>query len=142
MKKPSVANSNLKPLETTLVFFIDRCLGNHTVPDALRNVGVNVEIHDDHFPRNAKDVDWLSGVGRNDWVVLTKDTRIRYRENEKAAVVQNDVRMFVIRGGDLSGKEIAEIFVQALPKMKRFLANNDSPFIAKITKRSVDLIYP
>jgi hypothetical protein len=28
-----------------VVFFVDRCLGAHTVPDALREAGAQVEVH-------------------------------------------------------------------------------------------------
>ena len=57
------------------------------------------------------------------------------------AVRRNGVRMFTIKGGDLNGKEIAEIFLTELPKMKRFLMRNNSPFIAKVTKGSVKSVY-
>ena len=33
-----------------VVFFVDRCLGAHTVPDALREAGANVEVHGAHSP--------------------------------------------------------------------------------------------
>jgi hypothetical protein len=35
------------------VFFVDRSLGKHVVPGALRAAGARVEVHDDHFPQNA-----------------------------------------------------------------------------------------
>jgi hypothetical protein len=31
-----------------------------------------VEIHDDHFPSDAKDEVWLAEVGIRGWIVLTK----------------------------------------------------------------------
>jgi len=34
-----------------IVFFVDRCLGAHTVPDALRVAGALVEVHGTH-PRS------------------------------------------------------------------------------------------
>ncbi len=33
----------------SITFFIDRCLGTGTVPEKLRNAGILVEIHDEHF---------------------------------------------------------------------------------------------
>lgn len=36
----------------TIVFFIDRCLGKHPILERLRETGVTVEIHDDHFAQN------------------------------------------------------------------------------------------
>jgi hypothetical protein len=40
-----------------LVFFVDRSLGKRYVPEALRREGVRVEIHEDHFARDARDED-------------------------------------------------------------------------------------
>jgi len=45
----------------------------------LRDAGLDVEIHDDHFAPDAKDEEWLSAVGRKQWIVVTRDERIRYR---------------------------------------------------------------
>lgn len=45
----------------------------------LRDAGLDVEIHDDHFVPDAKDEEWLSAVGRKQWIVVTRDERIRYR---------------------------------------------------------------
>jgi hypothetical protein len=39
------------------IFFIDRCLGSKKIVAALREAGVTVEIHDDHFLPDAADVD-------------------------------------------------------------------------------------
>jgi PIN like domain len=52
-------------------FFIDRCLGNRLIAETLRSVGVHIEIHDDHFGKNAQDVDWIPEIGKRGWVVLT-----------------------------------------------------------------------
>jgi PIN like domain len=52
-----------------ITFFIDRCLGSKKVADALRQAGLTVEIHEDHFAPDALDVDWLTEVGAWQWVV-------------------------------------------------------------------------
>ena len=36
---------------------------------------LNVEIHDDHFAPDAKDEEWLTVVGRKEWIVITRDER-------------------------------------------------------------------
>jgi hypothetical protein len=41
------------------VFFVDRCLGARTVPDALRVAGARVEVHADHFADDAPDPEIL-----------------------------------------------------------------------------------
>jgi len=49
------------PLESA-VFFIDRCVGKKSVAGPLREAGLTVELHDDHFPQDALDEDWLPEV--------------------------------------------------------------------------------
>jgi len=130
-KKPCDASLNSRPEPP--VFFVDRSLGRKIIPDALRGAGEQIRVHDELFPQDARDEDWLSEVGRRGWIVLTKDTRIRYRATEIAALLAARVRAFVLGArGDLQGTEIAAIFVKALPAMKRVLGETDSPFVAHV----------
>jgi hypothetical protein len=46
---------NLPSLPEPLVFFIDRSLGRRVIPNALRDAGARVEVHDDHFSQDAQD---------------------------------------------------------------------------------------
>jgi len=114
--------------------FLDRNLGNKIIADALRRAGADVRIHDDHFSPNARDEEWLSRGGRRQWVVLTKDTRIRYREIERGALMNAGVRAFVLTAKNLQGSEMANIFVMALPAIQRFATRHAPPFIATITR--------
>jgi predicted nuclease of predicted toxin-antitoxin system len=123
-----------------LVFFLDRSLGKRKVADALREAGVDVEVHDDHFPPDAKDEEWLAAVGARGWAVLTKDDRIRYREHEREALLSANVRAFVLTNRNLSGNEMAQIFVAALSRMKTLLTTKDSAFIATVTRSSIRVI--
>ncbi|MEG4306810.1 PIN-like domain-containing protein [Microcoleus sp. D3_18a_C4] len=113
------------------IFFIDRCLGTK-LADSLRNVGATVEIHDDYFDPDMKDVDWLKIVGKDNWVVLTKDKKIATRPLELLAVAQGNVRLFAFVDGDVPGVVVAQAFVNALENMQRFILGNQAPFIAKV----------
>jgi hypothetical protein len=59
------------------IFLVDRSLGGKSLADALRALGDRVEVHDDHFPKDATDEVWLADVGAKGWVILSKDDRIR-----------------------------------------------------------------
>jgi transcription elongation factor len=85
-------------------------LGRKIVAQALREVGETVEIHDDHFAPDAKDEVWLIEVGSRDWIVLTKDDRIRYRLTERTALVSAKVEVFVLTSTQLQGSEMAAAF--------------------------------
>ena len=55
----------------------------------LRAAGLYVEVHDDHFAQDAPDSEWLAAVGRNNWIVITRDERIRYRAAGFFRALQN-----------------------------------------------------
>lgn len=118
----------------TPVFFVDRSLGKHDVPDALRAAGAQVEVHDDHFAQNAPDEVWLPAVGQNGWAVLTSDDRIRYRQAERSAATTAGVALFIFTGKRMRGAAIADALVRALPKMMRLLETERRPFIAKVNR--------
>jgi len=103
--------------------------------DVLRKAGLNVEIHDDHFPQNAQDPEWLTAAGRKNWIVVTRDERIRYRVAERQAIRRAKVRAFVLAAqGDLRADMLAEIFLKALSKIRRMVKQQKPPFIAKISR--------
>jgi len=102
------------------------------VSQALRAAGEEVIIHDDRFPQDVHDRVWLREAGAKGWVVLTKDSKIRYRQNEIAELLSARVRSFVLVSRNLLGSEMARIFVKALPAMKKLYGSQPAPFIAHI----------
>jgi hypothetical protein len=119
------------PLEKA-VFFLDRSVGRRSVAEPLREAGLVVELHDDHFPQDALDEEWLMEVGRRGWCVITRDDRIRYRRVETEAVRSARVAMFVVVSKNLTGPQTADVLLRALDRVGRFLSSHRPPFIAKI----------
>ena len=119
------------------VFFVDRALGRRAVAESLRKAGATVEIHDDHFSPEALDVEWLPVVGKRGWLILTKDDAIGRRVLEQMAVAASGARVFVLYSANLTGPEMADIFVASLSSMLRFSQGNSQPFIAKVYKRGL-----
>lgn len=100
--------------------------------ETLRGDGLSVEIHDDHFGKNDPDIDWIPEIGRRGWVISTKDARIGKNRIERLAVADARVRMFTLASQSLSGTDMADIFLKAIPEMKKFIYENPAPFIAKV----------
>jgi hypothetical protein len=117
-----------------IVFFADRDLGNY-LPTVIKNAGIPIEKHADHFDQSAKDEDWLPKVGESGWFVLTRDKRIRYRQIEQEAVMRAGVGLFVLIG-QTTHRELAENFVNSIDKVRSFIEANKRPFIAKIYRPS------
>jgi len=118
------------PFESA-VFFIDRSAGKK-IAGPLREAGLTVELHDDHFAQDAPDEEWLTEVGRRRWLVITRDERIRYRRLEVEAVRNAKVAMFVIVSKNLTGPQTAQAIIKALGRIRRFISSHRRPFIAKI----------
>jgi hypothetical protein len=107
-------------------------LGKKIIAAKLRQCGLTVEVHDDHFPQNSPDEDWLLEVGKRGWIVLTKDDRIRYRPAALEAYRSNKVRVFIFGSGEMKAQEMADAFITALPRISRLVRNNPAPFFARI----------
>ena len=118
----------------SFVYFTDRDLGVQ-FPQILRNAGLAVERHRDHFPHDAADEEWLTEVGRRGWVALTHNSRIRYTPNEKQAVMRHGVYLLVIIG-QAPYPDLAKSFVATQQRVERFLAQNPPPLIAKVYRAS------
>jgi hypothetical protein len=131
LKKRSAAKPPDQP-----VFFIDRSLGKIDVPDALRSEGYRCELHDSHFEQQTEDAIWLRDVATHQWVVLTKDERIRYRPLEFQALVEARVRAFIVVCGNVRGIETAEILRRAMPKILKVIASQRGPFVYYVYKNS------
>jgi predicted nuclease of predicted toxin-antitoxin system len=129
-KKRSAASSPSQPKR--FVFFTDANLGRRIVPEALRRAGEEVIAHDDRFQPGTRDATWLREAGRNGWVVLTKDSKIRYRRNEMQALLSSGARSFVLVSSNLPGIEIANIFIIGLSAMKKLCEAQPAPFIAHV----------
>jgi predicted nuclease of predicted toxin-antitoxin system len=107
------------------------------VAQALRDAGVQVKVHDDHFQQAATDVEWLTAAGRQNWVVLSKDKQIRRNPLERAAIANTRVKAFFLTHQGMSGPEMAEVFVRALSQMTSKAVSQPGPFIYTVSRMGV-----
>lgn len=96
-------------------------------------MGCRIELHDDHFAQNAKDVDWLKVIGRSGWVLLTKDERIRTNQIEQQALADHSVTAFLLSRQDLTAQDMVDAFTTALPRMRNLLSSRRRPFVARVS---------
>ncbi|MCL4820348.1 MAG: hypothetical protein KJ067_14475 [Vicinamibacteria bacterium] len=118
----------------SVVYFTDRDLGLQ-FPAILIAAGLHVERHRDHFVPDCPDEVWLAEIGRRRWVGLTHDGRIRYKPNERDAVIEHHVRLLVIVG-KARFPDLAHSFVATRARVEAYLERNDGPFIARLVRAS------
>src|SRR5947209_2032198 len=102
----------------------------------LRAAGYLCQLHDDHFDQSTEDAVWLGEVAAKNWIVLTKDERIRYRPLEIRALELARLRTFIMVGGNLRGSDMANILVKAMPAILKLVEARSGPFIYYIYKNS------
>ena len=124
-------------------FLIDRSLGR-SVAESLRQAGMTVRTLADVFPdreQHVTDAEWLALAGANDWSILSKDKRIRFRQSEIQAIQAHSVRAFVLATGNLTGNKQIECFLKHRERIEA-LAELDGPFVFALDQRSVRQLWP
>jgi hypothetical protein len=121
-------------------FFIDRSLGRHIVPDALRAAGATVhtmaDVYGERIGQGLSDEEWLRHAGQQGWAVLMKDAKVRHRPAQRLAIETYAVRAFVVTNANLTGADQAERLVRNLHRITRF-AEHPGPYICGEDRTSV-----
>jgi hypothetical protein len=115
----SAASSTSSPPEP-LTLYLDESLDGESLATALEQAGARIIRGSKHFPRGTPDETWLNECGRNGWIVLTRDKRIRYRVLERTALHEAGVKALVFT---------VQILVGALASIGRIARAEPPPFI-------------
>ncbi len=114
------------------MIFIDRSIPK-SVATALKAVRDDVLWLDDYFPHDTKDADWLPIAGQNDWLVITRDKKIRTRPGERRAILENNVGCFCLtQKQDPTRWQYLKLLVQTLDQMESSFATTPRPFIYRV----------
>jgi hypothetical protein len=114
-------------------FLVERPLGKR-VTVALREYGFVVVAFTDHFEDGAPDEQWIAKAAVEGWVVLTKDSAVRRRPNERLAIKNSGLRVFTLTRGSWRSEEMSGAFIAAARKIGNLLNRDPGPFIARVTR--------
>lgn len=115
-------------------YFCDRNLGRQ-FPRILTEGGLSVVRHDDQFGVTTPDPEWIQAVAKRQWVAVTLDQKIRYKANERGAVMESGLRLLVLTGG-APVSDHAHNFVRTITRIERFLDTHTGSWIAKVHRPS------
>lgn len=89
---------------------------------------------DDEFPPTTTDAVWLAEVGRREWMVVTRDKKIRTRPAERAAIVAASVGCFVLdQKKDPTRWEYLKLLAGRLDDMEILFKNTPTPFLYAVS---------
>lgn len=116
-----------------VTFFVDRSSGKR-LAEGLKELGLNVEKHDDHFEQNTLDIIWLEKCGEMNWVVISSDKAIKKNLLEKEALMKSNLASFFFTSASLTSDQQIEIINKGLKRIANILSSNKRPFIARLDK--------
>ena len=109
----------------------------------MKALGHGVELHSDHFTAEEQDdSEWLTLAGSNGWVVLSGDNRVRRADIELQAIKDHQVRYFAFRSNNISGEDQARLLRKHDSRIRQILTGQSPPYIARITRNSVRIVFP
>ncbi|MDO8678455.1 MAG: DUF5615 family PIN-like protein [Acidobacteriota bacterium] len=112
-------------------FFVDNNL-SPKLAHGMAAFGEDVTHLQDHYPADAKDTDWLPRIGRDEWILLTRDDRVRFKPAELGAIKQHRVGAFYLGGKERSRWELIQQVVRNWPRMNELAEKTARPFAFRV----------
>lgn len=132
-----------------LRFFLDRGLGSLVVPSALRSHGWLLTTMDERYGADAsqliRDDQWIAEASSLGEVLLCKDRAIARGPGEARAVYMHDARVFALARANLSGPDMAALFLSAQHRIVRMAGRARGPYVMSVSReglRRLRLAYP
>ena len=112
-------------------FFVDNNLSIH-LAHGMREFGEDIDHLQDHFLQSAHDEEWLPVVGKNGWILITRDDNIRWRVAELRALRAHDVGAYFLGGKNLNRCQLVQQLVRNWPQMKAKAQSQRRPFALRV----------
>ena len=75
-----------------------------------------------------EDPEWLSEVGANGWLAITRDLRILSREDQRQALIDSAARVVFLRAGNAPRSAMTEFVIQRREWLRRIYEEVRPPF--------------
>lgn len=90
---------------------------------------------------DVKDSEWLRVIGREGWVVIMRDKKVKHRPAERAAIKAHGVKAFMLTaGGNLTRWQTLSLLVRKWDIMTELALVESPPFLCAITNSSPRMI--
>ena len=115
------------------VIFTDEDTSARAILDFLSTKPVQTIPLTSMFPSGAKDEVWLPTVGKNRWILLSRNRRIRYTPRQIELVRKHKVLAFFLASNkNLSGDMMGDLVAKVFDEMLAFASQYAGPFLVKI----------
>jgi hypothetical protein len=95
----------------------------------MRAAGATVRHAGDAVRFGSTDEEWLALVGKNGWIAIMRDRKIRRRHLELAMLKAADVMAFAFTGGEATARDTAAAVCPRLIKFANMSVSEPRPFL-------------
>ncbi len=95
----------------------------------MQEAGANVRRVGPDIQKGSTDEEWLEIVGRNNWIALMRDQKIRRRRLETEALKTHGVAAFAFTGGQETAQQTAQTICPLLVKFANMNVSEPKPFL-------------
>ncbi len=120
-----------------MILFFDRTVGKEipiALKDHLKPPDLQIEYHQEHFPHDMPDDDWLPLVGKWGWTVIGQDYSYHLKSPEVQAIIDFKVGAFYLWGSEAPRWETMRAFARGYDNILKRAAVTPTPFVFRIEK--------
>jgi hypothetical protein len=111
------------------VFYLDESICSRVLLSAMEAACANVRRVGLDVPFGSPDDVWLRIVGKNNWIVLMRDQRVRRRRLEIETLKAHRVAAFAFTGGQETAQQTAQTICPLLMKFATMHVSEPKPFL-------------
>jgi len=108
---------------------LDESIYSRVLAFAMQAAGANVRRVGPDIPHGSTDEAWLEIAGKNNWIALMRDQRIRRRRLETEALKIHGVAAFAFTGGQETAQQTAQTICPLLIKFANMNVSEPKPFL-------------
>jgi hypothetical protein len=123
-----------QPPNPTATFFLDRTHQGKKMVEFLKELGMSVEVHRDHFSQEEDDHLWIPICAGNGWVIISGDKGLEKAALNAQAVTESGAKVFVLTDNNMKGIEWAASIITGRHKMQKIVDDNNGPFFVTVGK--------
>jgi hypothetical protein len=118
--------------------FFDRTSGKRMI-NILRRAGIVFQTIYEVYPNNAHesvlDPEWIKKCGENNWIVITGDKRIETVPENRQAVLDAKVKVFLLNDSNSKPEVWAAAILLGQYKMQDIIDGTSGPFFVTVGRR-------
>lgn len=110
---------------------------------AARHPGVLYAGGADAPAEDTLDEVWLPVAGKEDWVVIARDKKIRSRRGERRAFMDAGVRLFVLTGGgNFTIRQTLTLIEEHWEGVMKYASTHAGPYYCSVTTAGITQLHP